>query len=139
MLTPAEVKRDAMRICTKALEGKCWHVACRFSHDFSKPAGAVDEIAYRNGMNKNCEVTVKDLNRAITWREEGAQVYMAEVVTAYDDDYSDIPSLMEPDSGAKSNEGFRDGRMYTDAQRSCLLYTSPSPRDRTRSRMPSSA
>ena len=29
-----------------------------------------------------------------------------------------------------------DGRQYTDA---CLLYTSPSPRDRTRSRMPSSA
>ena len=27
-----------------------------------------------------------------------------------------------------------DGRQYT-----CLLYTSPSPRDRTRSRMPSSA
>ena len=26
-----------------------------------------------------------------------------------------------------------------DAYRSCLLYTSPSPRDRTRSRMPSSA
>ena len=28
----------------------------------------------------------------------------------------------------------RNGRMYP-----CLLYTSPSPRDRTRSRMPSSA
>ena len=27
----------------------------------------------------------------------------------------------------------------TDLQQSCLLYTSPSPRDRTRSRMPSSA
>ena len=26
-----------------------------------------------------------------------------------------------------------------DADKSCLLYTSPSPRDRTRSRMPSSA
>ena len=28
---------------------------------------------------------------------------------------------------------------YTDSDKSCLLYTSPSPRDRTRSRMPSSA
>ena len=28
---------------------------------------------------------------------------------------------------------------YTDLSGSCLLYTSPSPRDRTRSRMPSSA
>ena len=31
------------------------------------------------------------------------------------------------------------GHAYLDRARSCLLYTSPSPRDRTRSRMPSSA
>ena len=30
-------------------------------------------------------------------------------------------------------------RQKTEAGQSCLLYTSPSPRDRTRSRMPSSA
>ena len=35
---------------------------------------------------------------------------------------------------AKNGSADRDGRM-----RFCLLYTSPSPRDRTRSRMPSSA
>ena len=29
--------------------------------------------------------------------------------------------------------------MYTESYTYCLLYTSPSPRDRTRSRMPSSA
>ena len=29
--------------------------------------------------------------------------------------------------------------LHTDGSCSCLLYTSPSPRDRTRSRMPSSA
>ena len=28
---------------------------------------------------------------------------------------------------------------YSDDDKDCLLYTSPSPRDRTRSRMPSSA
>ena len=33
----------------------------------------------------------------------------------------------------------RPSRMSTANCRSCLLYTSPSPRDRTRSRMPSSA
>ena len=33
-----------------------------------------------------------------------------------------------------------NGQMTTDdMQKDCLLYTSPSPRDRTRSRMPSSA
>ena len=37
-------------------------------------------------------------------------------------------------------EGFLDPRMYECADYyACLLYTSPSPRDRTRSRMPSSA
>ena len=30
-------------------------------------------------------------------------------------------------------------KMYCDRIKNCLLYTSPSPRDRTRSRMPSSA
>ena len=32
-----------------------------------------------------------------------------------------------------------DMKMYQIAPKPCLLYTSPSPRDRTRSRMPSSA
>ena len=31
------------------------------------------------------------------------------------------------------------GTVFTDRNSTCLLYTSPSPRDRTRSRMPSSA
>jgi len=33
----------------------------------------------------------------------------------------------------------RDCRLCLEAGYDCLLYTSPSPRDRTRSRMPSSA
>ena len=32
-----------------------------------------------------------------------------------------------------------NGAVYVDDEGTCLLYTSPSPRDRTRSRMPSSA
>ena len=36
--------------------------------------------------------------------------------------------------------GFKNGEVPTpDYDSNCLLYTSPSPRDRTRSRMPSSA
>ena len=44
-----------------------------------------------------------------------------------------------------NNDGFKDllivGNNYDISTQlgSCLLYTSPSPRDRTRSRMPSSA
>ena len=34
---------------------------------------------------------------------------------------------------------WRIGRLILDRQRDCLLYTSPSPRDRQKTRMPSSA
>ena len=37
------------------------------------------------------------------------------------------------------NFGKYNGQSCTEVYKSCLLYTSPSPRDRTRSRMPSSA
>ena len=40
------------------------------------------------------------------------------------------------DNDLKKNTGKKQTASYLDA---CLLYTSPSPRDRTRSRMPSSA
>ena len=50
----------------------------------------------------------------------------------------DIQQLDNPNqtnhSWGRSPNGGADWRIYT-----CLLYTSPSPRDRTRSRMPSSA
>ena len=48
---------------------------------------------------------------------------------------SDDPSLIP------TEDFTRNGRHYylLDMTRNCLLYTSPSPRDRTRSRMPSSA
>ena len=44
---------------------------------------------------------------------------------------------MKPTKGEKKNQKLKL-RKY-DPITSCLLYTSPSPRDRTRSRMPSSA
>ena len=45
--------------------------------------------------------------------------------------------LQEGDFKAKANAVLT--LMGTDGGKACLLYTSPSPRDRTRSRMPSSA
>ena len=49
-----------------------------------------------------------------------------------------IPSLFDHDSGWHGLEPAALGR-WDDGKSTCLLYTSPSPRDRTRSRMPSSA
>ena len=43
-------------------------------------------------------------------------------------------------SGVSSWKGYKDLNILEELQyKICLLYTSPSPRDRTRSRMPSSA
>ena len=42
-------------------------------------------------------------------------------------------------SGMISRVALFDGIRWNEILPSCLLYTSPSPRDRTRSRMPSSA
>ena len=50
-------------------------------------------------------------------------------------DYADICEL-----GFPHNTPIADGgQIQTSAYRACLLYTSPSPRDRSLSRMPSSA
>ena len=46
-----------------------------------------------------------------------------------------LANLIE--SGAEAKEVISDGLVTVNGD--CLLYTSPSPRDRTRSRMPSSA
>ena len=51
--------------------------------------------------------------------------------------YTDISDLLQSNIG--NEETFETKHETTKVIGSCLLYTSPSPRDRTRSRMPSSA
>ena len=48
-----------------------------------------------------------------------------------------VTYYLSSDDGANSRYG--DGSLSLNPSSDCLLYTSPSPRDRTRSRMPSSA
>ena len=61
-----------------------------------------------------------------------------------------IMGMIQKNYGARANMGnamdmagtalgFVDDAVSPAAPNTCLLYTSPSPRDRTRSRMPSSA
>ena len=48
-----------------------------------------------------------------------------------------IPQVVTSDSA--SGAQVIDGSLKFDGSKSCLLYTSPSPRDKRQSRMPSSA
>ena len=70
------------------------------------------------------------------------------VIAQPDADYREIPQIMPApwevyglDFGVGGKQKGNDELRWIDGEeaRSCLLYTSPSPRDRTRSRMPSSA
>ena len=47
--------------------------------------------------------------------------------------------LTREEAAAMSEKIVEEGKVETEKAKTCLLYTSPSPRDRTRSRMPSSA
>ena len=68
----------------------------------------------------------KILDEALDWVRTNQKVVLATVIQTWGSSPRPIGSLMiVNDSG--------------DFSGSCLLYTSPSPRDRTRSRMPSSA
>ena len=54
--------------------------------------------------------------------------------------YKAIEPIIVPGKGQKKDkEPFSPSEMASDWYKSCLLYTSPSPRDMPRSRMPSSA
>ena len=72
---------------------------------------------------------------------ELAGTYADEVVVTEEDDRDcDGADIMNMIAGGAEKAGkVRDQNLFLVHDRTCLLYTSPSPRDRTRSRMPSSA
>ena len=86
---------------------------------------SVQEAIKHGGIANEAEVHIE-------WIE-------AEMLT----DHPNIDELFENIDGILVPGGFGDrgieGMITADQTHPCLLYTSPSPRDRTRSRMPSSA
>ena len=75
------------------------------------------------GLPVNRGFLVRGLTNPPTPLDEVGRVDMPEIEASYRVSFSD-------EAQAAQAMGLKD---------SCLLYTSPSPRDRTRSRMPSSA
>ena len=64
-----------------------------------------------------------------------------QVLSGYGTTIFEVMSRLAVEEGAVNlGQGFPDGQGPDDVrERACLLYTSPSPRDATLSRMPSSA
>ena len=90
-------------------------------------------------------VTVESLRNA--WGGGGARWLDPGVAAEFDLDH--VPEnrwevweglqALRVDMAVQRAEGRRKRLLIADMDSTCLLYTSPSPRDRTRSRMPSSA
>ena len=80
-------------------------------------------------------IILGDEEKRPNYDNKGARLNLIRTRTLIDD--ADVVVVRFGDKYRQWNAAFDAG--YATAKGNCLLYTSPSPRDRTRSRMPSSA
>ena len=93
-------------------------------------SGAAGDMYFNTGSSK-----LRVFNGTV-WTEIGSGTSTVGNVDPFNDGSG--VALWQMDGNADDVGGSHDGTA-TNVVWSCLLYTSPSPRDRTRSRMPSSA
>ena len=74
----------------------------------------------------------------VGWTQVGCML-PEEGTIIYDQDYPEIPTDNVGGSGSGGDSGGDSSGDSSGTGGGCLLYTSPSPRDRQKSRMPSSA
>ena len=86
---------------------------------------------------ENLDVTV--LRTLRDWRAAGKRALLATVVRTWGSSPRPVGSIMALCEDGAVVGSVSGGCIEDDLIYRCLLYTSPSPRDRTRSRMPSSA
>ena len=124
---------------------------------FFKPVGKVVEdredyvLTSRTEAKKKLAEVEKlenDLKNQLKGARQAAQKVIAEAEDDSDKLYKEALSLANSEANASREKVRREidsqresalNQLKSDADKLCLLYTSPSPRDRTRSRMPSSA
>ena len=78
------------------------------------------------------------------WLDQGHSVYLLDVREPWENQFAAIPNSVLVSLGDLSNSldevtPPKDAKVVVYCHHGCLLYTSPSPRDRQKSRMPSSA
>ena len=102
---------------------------------------------------KSNNFTLEEIAEAVAYcHERGKRVYITVNIFAHNEDIEALPAYLKalneiaPDALLISDPGVMLlAKEYAPeipihiSTQACLLYTSPSPRDRTRSRMPSSA
>ena len=91
------------------------------------PDVSADEVAQAGGSSLQALRDEGDRGNSVAVMAQGAAALVAEKHAA-----GEIDGIISLGGSAGTTIG-------TTAMQACLLYTSPSPRDRTRSRMPSSA
>ena len=109
-------------------------------------AGQLERVNQRDGFNKNLDYGLASL--AELKSADGAFAVFGSHDTVYGKNYvkssleqSDVTLLENTASilDKKNDQSYHAGRDMCIVGLACLLYTSPSPRDATLSRMPSSA
>ena len=102
----------------------------KYEKDIYKLSHYTDSVMHKyfnsSSVHKEKEFTEKDLEFCIVTIEHMFDVSFLKILQLVID-------------GIESNPGPTENIECTPTRGNCLLYTSPSPRDRTRSRMPSSA
>ena len=112
-------------------------VGKKISEDFDK-LSLMDSGLYKVRLNKKYGILAKTGKSLVEAKYQSISDASGQVVAVKKDGKFSLLSLPETDIEIPENDNIgylSEGRWSYD----CLLYTSPSPRDRTRSRMPSSA
>ena len=140
-VTPGVNLLEALRandipVSYSCMAGRCGTCRCKLvaghvlesGREMQRPLGAQDEyvLACQTFLTESCTVEIPEPDEVVV---HAAKIIKATVV-ALEEQTHDIKRIrLKP---AKPLD-------FSPGQYACLLYTSPSPRDRTRSRMPSSA
>ena len=132
-------------VTIKGLDKKPYLDALTWKNELQKGDVTFDQEIDRVYQKVEDEIVLKDKNREIHIKNQGSSSVVvwnpwiektSRMSAMRDDAYKHFVCI-------ESANAFDDARVIksleTHSLKACLLYTSPSPRDRTRSRMPSSA
>ena len=137
----AKVKVDETEFLAKILD------SLQVSDDIAEKISALgmtsfDDIAYADDIIfKDFIDNEEEITRIKTAAEDAALLEAMGAVTEEEDNIESLSDLNLDDENIQklSNKGIKNKDDLAELSIDCLLYTSPSPRDRQKSRMPSSA